>query len=103
MKWPSVAWGLENLSSRELVEWKAYFELEPFGFERDDYRTALSTMFITNALIGLLGGKKSKQLDFDKFLLVFGERKAGELSSDHLLRKAEAMNAAFGGIDLRKK
>ena len=86
-----------------MVEWKAYFDLEPFGFERDDYRTALSTMFIVNAMIRLHGGKRSRQIDFERFLLVFSERKTTEPSADHLLAKAEMMNKLFGGKDLRKK
>jgi len=28
LHWPSVRWGLERISSRELAEWAAYFEVQ---------------------------------------------------------------------------
>lgn len=33
LKWPSVSWGLERISSRELTEWQAFERIEPWGDE----------------------------------------------------------------------
>jgi len=47
--WPSVAWGLQRISSHELAEWQAYAQVEPFGDERADLRAAIIACTIANA------------------------------------------------------
>lgn len=90
------------MGGRELVEWQAYFNLDPFGDDRADLRTARNTNFITNVLIKLLGGKRSKQIAPENFLLSFGERKRPEKTQDELKNKVIMLNQMFGGKDLRK-
>ena len=40
---------LDSISSHELTEWMAYAQLEPFGEERADIRSATNTMVLANA------------------------------------------------------
>jgi hypothetical protein len=40
---------LARTDSQELAEWMAFYQLEPFGDERADYRQALTTCVIANA------------------------------------------------------
>ena len=40
---------LDGISSHELTEWMAYAQLEPFGEERADIRSATNTMVLANA------------------------------------------------------
>jgi hypothetical protein len=39
----------ERLSSREIAEWIAYYQIEPFGEERADLRAAIIACVIANA------------------------------------------------------
>jgi len=39
---------LEQLSARELTEWQAYAELEPFGFWRDHYHFGFLCALLAN-------------------------------------------------------
>ena len=39
---------LQRIESRELTEWMAYFELEPWGSEVDDHRFGVVTSTIAN-------------------------------------------------------
>lgn len=41
---------LKSMSARELVEWRAFYQIEPFGEERADIRSAISTAAIVNQL-----------------------------------------------------
>ena len=45
---PKVDRLLQALSGIDLVEWMAYWELEPFGEERADYRMATLAALIAN-------------------------------------------------------
>lgn len=42
----------QRISSREFIEYLAYFRLNPFGEERADLRMAISTATIANRLAG---------------------------------------------------
>lgn len=46
----TVAQLLDTMSSRELSEWMAYYELEPFGDERADLRQAMTTSAVHNSI-----------------------------------------------------
>lgn len=48
------------MSSREYAEWRAYYDLEPFGERRADLRSATVCAVTANAL----GGAHSKPADF---------------------------------------
>ena len=40
---------LDRIDSRELAEWMAFFEMEPWGTEVDDWRSGLIASTIANA------------------------------------------------------
>lgn len=85
---------LGRISSRELSEWQAYFETDPFGEERADLRAGIIAAIIAN-IYRKKGAKPFKPSDFmPKY------RKQGP--EDHL-KIIEGINALMGGEDLRKK
>lgn len=49
----------QRMSSRELSEWMAFYQLEPFGPEADDLRNAISTAANVNTTRGAAGIKQS--------------------------------------------
>lgn len=55
---------LQQMSSRELTEWHAYAQLEPFGEERADLRQAITTAMIGNAHRDPKKGKAFDAYDF---------------------------------------
>lgn len=57
---------LEQMSSMELSEWMAYYEVEPFGEERADYRSAMIAWVL--ASVYSKKGHKPKIEDFMPFL-----------------------------------
>ncbi len=51
---------LERMDSRELSEWMAYYNLEPFGEERADIRQGITSCVMANSF----SNKKHKIDDF---------------------------------------
>lgn len=60
---------LERISSRELTEWMAYYELEPFGQERGDLQAGVVASVIAN--VNRDPKKSRKEYKPDDFVLVF--------------------------------
>ena len=98
---------LGRMSSQELTEWAAFYALEPFGEERADLRAGIISATVAN----VNRGEKQEPLTAQEFMPKFGEEQVdGEPEPPEddpeawrgLLAKAEAMNAMFGGLDLRK-
>lgn len=59
---------LENISSKELAEWKAYERVVgPLGHERDDYHAAQ----IAQVLSSMFQNSKSKPSKIEDFKLTF--------------------------------
>ena len=58
---------LSNIDSKELSEWMAFFQAEPFGEQRADLRSALISCVMANAW----RGKKQKAFKLDDFILNF--------------------------------
>ena len=54
---------LETLTWKQLLDWLIYYELEPFGEERADYRIGQLTAAVHNAL-RRSGGRTWKASDF---------------------------------------
>lgn len=81
------------MSSREFTEWQKFAEVEPFGEERADLRAAIIASTIANVHRG-----KGRALKAKDFMPKF-ERE--EKSWQHQLQIVEALNTAFGGLDLR--
>lgn len=40
----------DRMSSRELSEWRAFYQIEPFGDERADLRQAMTTSAVHNSI-----------------------------------------------------
>jgi len=53
-----------GLGSGELTEWKAYYHIEPFGQERDNWHAATIATVIAN-----YSGKLRTPLHLDEFML----------------------------------
>lgn len=70
---------LARISSRELAEWMAYYEIEPFGEERADVRAALVASTVAN----VHRGKKRRAYKLDDFMPRF-ERKTKQTADDML-------------------
>jgi hypothetical protein len=87
---------LRRVSSRELSEWQAYYQVEPFGPWRDDLRAGVQTALIANA-IRPKGAKEYKPADF---VLVFKEPKP---NGERMLEIARTLNAMLGGTENLKK
>jgi hypothetical protein len=71
----------------------AYFQIEPHGEERADYRAGLITSTIAN-IVRKKGSKPHKPEDF---MPKFGEREEPEQDWQQQLRMVKTLNAAFGG------
>jgi len=92
-----VAELLDRISSAELTEWAAFYQLEPFGTEVDMLGHAITAATIAN----VNRGKGHKALSPKDFMPEF--EKAGHVqSADEMLQFAEMMTAAMGGQDHRK-
>ncbi len=53
----------QRISSREFTEWVAFYELEPWGYEVDNYRAGLICATVANAMRGKRG-KRFSAADF---------------------------------------
>lgn len=85
-----------RIDSAELTEWMAYFELEPFGEERSDFRNALLCSLIANVFRGK--GRRAKPKDF---MPRFDEEPKPRQSLTDMRRVMEAFTAAHNA-KLRK-
>jgi hypothetical protein len=90
---------LARISSRELSEWAAYFELEPFGEERADVRAALVAATVANTARD--PKKRRRAFQVQEFMPRF-ERKPKQTWEEQLAL-VEMFNVALGGRDLRGK
>lgn len=64
---------LENrMSARELSEWMAYYAIEPFGEQREDYRAGLLAATVANCAGA---GKKGKALQPTDFIPIYTQPK----------------------------
>ena len=98
-----MEWGLKHISSIEIAEWLAEYSIEPFGDVRGDLHAAIVASTIAN-----VNRDTSKQRDpfspidfMPKFEVT--EPVKPRQTWQQQLALAEALNAAYGGQDLRKK
>lgn len=83
---------LAELSSQQLAEWIAYFQLEPWGEERADLRAGIVASTIANVN---RSAKQRKAFEPKEFMPRFdAEPEAPETSA---LRLMAQMRAALGG------
>ncbi len=85
---------LARISSRELTEWAAYYQVEPFGEERADLRSAIVATNIANGN----RAKGQKPYKIEDFMPKF-EKKSQ--SREEMIQVAAMMTAALGGQDRR--
>lgn len=84
---------MDRVSSRELTEWQAYAQLEPFGEERNDYRMATSTTALANTLVGVITGKRGK-FTIDDFLLFKDAPEKPSISDEEAAEQTARMMGA---------
>jgi hypothetical protein len=100
-----VAWGLDHISSREIAEWRAFAQVEPFGELRADWRAAFE-MALTANLHRDTKQRKEPYMAKD-FLIQFAqpiEQVVDPMARMERMRGAIVMlNTAMGGQDRRKR
>lgn len=69
---PNVNRMLRSMSGKDLTEWAAYFEIEPFGEERADYRMAILGSFLGNVLYQAHTGKEDNPFEVKDLMPKFG-------------------------------
>lgn len=74
---------LRRMSSRELSEWIAFYNIEPFGEERQDLRNAMACCVMANAWRG-----KGKAFKINDFMLRFEQKKQSAETMKKLLEIA---------------
>lgn len=84
---------LSRISSRELSEWMAYFEIEPFG--ADAYY--LGHAIVAKTVADSNRKKGSKPYKVEDFMPKFEKPK----SVDQAIQFAQMMTLAMGGEDMR--
>ena len=90
---------LARCSSDELAEWMAYEHVAgPIGPERQDILHGILAATVANAARGK--GKKAEPKDFIPTWDQGARRQGGDWQQ--MLAKVQAMNARFGGADLRE-
>lgn len=88
---------LTRVSSRELTEWMAFFEMEPFGPERADLRAAIVASTVANTARD--PKKRARPWTPRDFMPRFDQ--PAEQDWQEQLAIVEMLNAAFGGRDVR--
>lgn len=90
-----------EIPNQVLNGWIAYSQIERFGEDLDNYRTAILTSVIYNMWRGKDNPPKSPKDILDAF---FGEvSPQRKQSPDHMLHIVEQLNTMMGGQDKRKK
>jgi hypothetical protein len=95
----TVAELLSRISSKELMEWMAFEQLEPFGYEQEMLGHAITATTIAN----VNRGKDQKPYKIEDFLpkLKYVEEKPEQTVED-TVTAVKLLNITFGGIDKRK-
>lgn len=89
---------LAEIDSRELTEWMAYEQVEPFGPWRDDIRAGV----IASTVANVYRGKTQKPLSPTDFVPEFGRRREEPLVEAMMAQMgmiAAVQNAAAGDAD----
>lgn len=86
---------LERISSRELMEWVAFSQLEPFGAEAGWLGSAIVASTVANAQ----RKKGAKPYKADDFMPRFEKK---EQTVDEMLQLAAMFTVGLGGQDLRE-
>lgn len=97
-----------EISLPQLAAWIAYDQLDGIGNERAELRAEAGRAITAHTIYSMLKGKKGKNLKPIDFVPKLGEsspakRRARQQSPDEMLAMVEALNAAFGGTDIRQE
>ena len=84
---------LDRISGRELTEWMAFSQLEPFGSDAEYAGHAITAATIAN----VHGGKGQKAYTMDDFMPKFGPKKGQTV--DEMLQVAQMLTIGMGGVD----
>ena len=88
---------LNRISSREITEWMAFGQLEPFGAEAGYIGHAITSKTIAD----VNRGKNQKAYSVSDFMPKRGKKKLQ--TAAEMIQFAEMFTIALGGQDLRKK
>jgi hypothetical protein len=64
---------LEQLTARQIAEWEAYHELEPFGDWKHDFELSYLLSVMTNLFLGAYGKKSARLTKPEDFLIKWGD------------------------------
>jgi hypothetical protein len=84
---PDVDGMLARMTAAQFQEWMAFYEIEPFGPERDAVHAALTPYYMVN----MLRKKGQPEVPFDNFVVEF----SGEGSSGRKAQDTDAMEKVF--------
>lgn len=87
---------MERMSSKEINEWMAFAQLEPFGSEAGYLGHAITAATVANSN----RGKNQKAAKITEFMPKFGKEEQG---LDEMLSIAAMMTIGLGGQDLRQE
>lgn len=88
---------LERISSREIMEWIAFSQLEPFGSEANFLGHAITSTVIAN----VNRAKGQKAYEPEDFMPQFEDRDPQTV--EEMIQIAHMLTIAMGGQDLRNK
>lgn len=88
---------LQRISSREITEWMAFWQLEPFGADMNFLGHAITSTTVAN----VNRQKGQTAYDVEDFMPNFEGKK--DQSVDEMLQIAEMFTIGMGGQDLREK
>jgi len=92
-----VAELLKRISSREITEWMAFSQLEPFGADAQYVGHAITASTIAN----VNRGENTPAYSAADFMPKFGTKDTQTV--EDMIQTAEVITHAFGGKDLRNK
>ena len=69
---------MQKLSYTEYAAWQAYYNIEPFGSIREDYRSGTICATLVNVARGLAGDKESKPVEAHDFIPTYDSIKEAE-------------------------
>ena len=81
------------MTYKEYVEWEAFYSIEPFPEERQDFRNAL----LVSIMVNLQRGKNDKAVEIEDFIPDFwSERKSKKQTPQEMLMSAKMISAMIG-------
>jgi hypothetical protein len=95
---------LAEMDASEILEWRQFYEIEPWGASRDDLRAGI----IASTVYNMQRGRGSKHLGPRAFMPDTGQDEPSEPATPaeqerRIINFAEFLNKAYGGVDARKQ